>query len=109
MVEIVSLTLKGHSTSVTSFTTFPTQEWKLASGSYDTNIKLWDLRTKDSTTTLKSHQKHVTSMEISPDAKMLLSGSEDGTAKIWDLRYPEKIIYTYTDHTGPVNVVKFNP
>lgn len=84
-------------------------DWKLASGSYDTNIKLWDLRTKDNTTTLKGHQKQVTSMDVSPDSKMLLSGSEDGTAKIWDLRYPEKIIFSYTDHTGPLNVVKFHP
>lgn len=33
----------------------------------------------------------------------------DSTTKIWDLRYPEKIIFTYTEHTGPINMVKFNP
>jgi katanin p80 WD40 repeat-containing subunit B1 len=70
---------------------------------------LWDLRTKDNTTTLKHHTKQVTSMDVSPDAKMLLSGSEDGTVKIWDLRYPEKLIFTYVDHSGPVNMVKFHP
>lgn len=48
-------------------------------------------------------------MDISPDSKLLISGSEDNTVKLWDLRYPEKIIFTYVDHTGPVNVVKFNP
>jgi katanin p80 WD40 repeat-containing subunit B1 len=81
----------------------------LASGSYDTNIKLWDLRSKNNTATLKHHTEQITSIDTSPDSKLLLSGSMDSTVKLWDLRYPEKIIFTYTEHTGPVNMVKFNP
>lgn len=82
------MTLKGHSTSVTALSTFPYEFNKLASASYDTNIKLWDLRSKDNTVTLKHHTKPICSIDISPDSKLLISGSDDNTVKLWDLRYP---------------------
>lgn len=88
--------MKGHSAPVNTFTTFVNDDIRLASGSYDTNIKLWDLRTRDSKITLKGHTKQVNSLDISPDDKLLISGSEDGTVKLWDVRFPEKIITTYT-------------
>jgi WD40 repeat protein len=47
----------------------------MASGSYDTNIKLWDLRDKNNYATLKGHSKQVNSIDISPDRNMLVSGS----------------------------------
>lgn len=81
----------------------------MASGSYDTNIKLWDIRDKNNYATLKGHSKQINSIDISPDSMMLVSGSEDNTCKIWDLRYPEKIITTYNEHTAPVIKVLFNP
>ncbi len=81
----------------------------MASGSYDTNVKLWDIREKNNYATLKGHTKQVNSIDISPDRCMLISGAEDNTVKIWDLRYPEKIITTYSEHTAPVIKVMFNP
>lgn len=41
-------TLKGHIASVNSFTCFPDDENLLLSGAYDTLIKQWDLRTRNS-------------------------------------------------------------
>jgi WD40 repeat protein len=101
--------LKGHSTSVNCFGVFPDQPDRLASGSYDTHIKLWDVRDKNNTATLKGHTKQINSIDISPDEKMLLSGGEDNQTKIWDLRYPEKLLASYTDHNGPITKVRFNP
>jgi len=39
-----NILLKGHSTSVNCFGVFPCESNRVASGSYDTNIKLWDIR-----------------------------------------------------------------
>ncbi len=80
--------LKGHSTSINCFGIFPEFSHRMASGSYDTNIKLWDIRDKNNYATLKGHTKQINSIDVSPDSMMLLSGAEDNTCKIWDLRYP---------------------
>lgn len=101
--------LKGHSTSVNCFGVYPEEPNKLASGSYDTMIKLWDVREKSNTATIKGHSKQINSISISPDGNMLLSGSEDCTARLWELRYPDKPIYVASEHNGPLVKVKFNP
>lgn len=56
----------------------------IASGSKDTNVKLWDLRAKKSAGTFKGHEDQVTGVDISPDSQYLASSSLDGTIKIWD-------------------------
>lgn len=82
-----SCTLKGHATSVNCFGLFP-EETRIASGSYDTHIKLWDIRAKDNIGMLKHHTKQINSIDVSPDCHYLISGSEDCTTKLWDMRYP---------------------
>lgn len=79
-----------------AFTTFPDEPDKLASGSYDTFIKLWDIRSKNNTGTLKHHSKQINSLDVSPDGRLLISGSEDSTCKLWDMRYPERLLTTYS-------------
>ena len=104
-----SCTLKGHATSVNCFGLFPEQDNRIASGSYDTHIKLWDVRSKNNIGILKHHTKQINSIDVSPDCRYLISGSEDATTKLWDMRYPEKVVCTYSEHSAPVNKVKFNP
>lgn len=54
----------------------------LASGSLDTNVKVWDLRRKEAITTFKGHTKGVKKLAISPDGKWVCSGSENGEVKV---------------------------
>ena len=67
--------LKGHTTSVNCFGVYPEDNTKLVSGSYDTLIKLWDVRDKNCSATLKKHNQQINSLAISPDGNLLLSGS----------------------------------
>lgn len=55
----------------------------LATGSYNNDIKLWDIKTKQEICTLKGHSGKVNSLVFSPDGKTLFSGSSDSTIKIW--------------------------
>ena len=53
-ILIVILTLKGHTTNISSISTHYDHN-NLFSGSYDTIVKMWDLRSKSSTATFKGH------------------------------------------------------
>jgi WD40 repeat protein len=59
---------------------------KLASGSDDKTIKIWDLKTKSVEATLESDASSVNSVHFSPDGTKLASGNGDRTIKIWDLK-----------------------
>lgn len=57
---------------------------RIASGSQDKTIKLWDLSTGRETITLRGHEGTVKFVAFSPDGKRLVSGSEDRTIRVWD-------------------------
>jgi WD40 repeat protein len=73
--HIAAVPLRGHSAPVNCFGIYPEEPAKLASGSYDTMIKLWDIRDKNCTATLKGHKGHINSLAVSPDGNLLLSGA----------------------------------
>jgi tetratricopeptide (TPR) repeat protein len=57
---------------------------RIASGSRDETVKLWDAATGQETLTLKGHTAGVHSVAFSPDGRRIVSGSADGTVKVWD-------------------------
>jgi WD40 repeat protein len=61
----------------------------LASGSGDSNVRLWDVATGECLKTLQGHTKGVRSVAFSPDGRTLASGSEDETIKLWDVNTGE--------------------
>jgi len=85
------VTLHGHTNSVTSLA-FSHDGTRLASGSFDTTIKYWDITANwpisfsgNILTTFEGHASYVSSVVLSPDGQMLASGSYDNTIKLWDL------------------------
>lgn len=57
----------------------------LASGSYDSTVRLWDVNTGRHLRTFTGHTRDVNSVSFSPDGKILASGSDDGTVLLWEL------------------------
>ncbi|KAK4451027.1 hypothetical protein QBC34DRAFT_61486 [Podospora aff. communis PSN243] len=100
-------TLEGHSRPVTSVAFSPDSKL-VASGSYDSTVKIWDAATGECTQTLEGHSGPVNSVAFSPDSKLVASGSRDKTVKIWDAATGE-CTQTLKGHSGPVNSVAFSP
>ena len=88
--ELATLEHKGYVESVA----FSPDGYTLASASSEYHndsgyyiIKLWEVSSQKTITTLKGHQYGVTTVAFSPDGKMLASSGLDGTILIWDLAY----------------------
>ncbi|RYO95242.1 hypothetical protein DL764_007727 [Monosporascus ibericus] len=60
---------------------------RLASGSGDGTVKLWDAATGACLSTLKGHGGGVTSVAFSPDGERVTSGSKDRTAKVTSVAF----------------------
>ncbi|MBD6618426.1 PDZ domain-containing protein [Komarekiella sp. 'clone 1'] len=100
-------TLQGHSDSVNSVAFSPDGR-TVVSGSHDTTIKLWDVRTGREIYTLQGHSNSVDCVAFSPDGKILASGSSDKTIKLWDVTTGGQI-RTIQAHSDSVRSVVFSP
>ena len=109
-------TLSGHALEVSSIS-FNHDSTRLASGSGDKTIKIWDGNATGTgatpLATLSGHTERVTSVDYNHDGTRLASGSDDFTVKIWDGNATGKIenssvLATFTAHTNKVYSVAYN-
>ena len=89
------VTFNGHKSAVTQLC-FDSQGNRLASGSRDTDVVLWDIVSEEGVARLRSHQDQITGLQFfnpsySDDedtqtaGDYLLSAGKDGLIKLWDL------------------------
>ncbi|KAK3957075.1 hypothetical protein QBC32DRAFT_1799 [Pseudoneurospora amorphoporcata] len=100
-------TLEGHRNYVLSVAFSPDGQ-RLASGSYDNTIKIWDPASGSCLQTLEGHRYSVRSVAFSPDGQRLASGSDDNTIKIWDPA-SGSCLQTLEGHRDSVRSVAFSP
>jgi WD40 repeat protein len=65
---------------------------RLATGSVDRTVKLWDAATGQELLTFKGHADQVNSVAFSPDGKRLATGSWDHTVKLWDAATEQEVL-----------------
>ena len=78
-----SSTLEGHTEAVLSVAFSPDGS-KLASGSGDTTVRMWDLNTECPLYTCEGHRGWVLNVAFSPDGQTLASAGMDHCIYIWD-------------------------
>lgn len=121
-------TLSAHDDAVSCLAM---KEDRVASGSWDSTIKVWQFRPTgiSKVTSLLidghlwiffanhlqvplldfvDHETEVKSLDISPDLRYVVSGGGDGSVMIGDLR-ASRSIRSYSAHKDSVNAVRFTP
>ena len=93
--------LKGHSGAVYCVKYSSTGRL-LASGSFDTTVRIWDVSTGNCSQRFDGHKDYVRALESSPEQNdVWASGSYDHSVRLWDARVGRDAVMTM-QHTGPV-------
>lgn len=89
-----ALQLKGHTGSVSALA-FSPDNGRLASGSYDSTIKFWDIKSGQELATFKAEEggslSIITSLAFSPDGRKLLIGGMNGEIRLWPATGPGEL------------------
>ncbi|KAK2466677.1 hypothetical protein APHAL10511_000935 [Amanita phalloides] len=80
----------------------------LVSGSYDCNVRVWDIITGTCKHVLTGHTQKVYSVVLDPSRHQACSGSMDGTVRVWNLR-TGTCQHTLTGHTSLVGLLGLSP
>lgn len=106
--------VKGHGTTVRCVAFDPTGQM-LASGSDDSSVKLWDVKSGKLLHTLDGHKSYlggktgyVLSVAFDPVGEILASGGAGNTVKLWEVANG-KLLRTLEGHTSDVYSVAFDP
>ncbi|RMX60907.1 hypothetical protein pdam_00003460, partial [Pocillopora damicornis] len=84
-------------------TVFPNAPLLLASASYDTTVKLWELERGSCVLSLSKHQEAVHSLSFSPDGRYIASGSFDRALNVWSTQ-TGTLLHSYHGNGGVFEV-----
>lgn len=98
----------GSTSDVVLDVVFNPQGDRLAVGSADGVIRIFEVATGNEQLTITSHSDWVTALTFNSDGSKLASASRDKTAKVFDAKTGELLV-TYSGHAQPVRGVAFHP
>ena len=96
----------GHSSTVTSISISSNSKYMI-SGSFDKNIKLWDIKTGKVIRTFRGDKYKVESVAFSPNSKYIISAGLL-TLKLWDMK-TAKVLRIFKGHKNIIKSVAFSP
>jgi hypothetical protein len=81
---------------------------RIASGSIDKTVRVWDAASGRELACLRGHEDCVLSVSFSPDGRRIASGSNDKTVRVWDAASGRKLV-CLRGHERQVTSVCFSP
>ncbi|CAE6418197.1 unnamed protein product [Rhizoctonia solani] len=102
--------LMGHSTSVTCVSFSPKGNF-IASSSYDTAIRVWDISVSPEINHLLAggHSGSIHAVTFAPNGELMASGSSDKTVRLWATKTMQCIGQPYVGHSNRVSCLAFSP
>ena len=101
------MSYRGHTDAVTAITRSPDSK-RVASGSLDKTVQVWDTASGSHIFSYKGHSDGVQAVAWSPDGKRVASGSLDKTVQVWDAA-SGNLLYSYKGHTGAITSLAWSP
>lgn len=81
--------LKGHKDGISAFAKHPHSLSQLCSGSFDGEIRVWDLPTRTCIRNFTAHSGFIRGISYLPDGNTFITVSDDKTIKTWSSAVPD--------------------
>jgi ribosome assembly protein 4 len=101
--------ISGHGDNILAVQFSPVKSSRMASGSGDKTVRIWDCETNTPVHTLKAHTKWVLVVSYSPDGSLLASGGYDNCVCIWDPNTGKQIGGILKGHTNFITSLSWEP
>jgi WD40 repeat protein len=80
---------------------------RIATGSVDGTVRVWDLAGEQLSVTLEGYQQPVHDVAFSPDGRRIVTASRDGTARVWSTSGEH--LLTLVGHMTTLGSVAYSP
>ena len=101
--------ISGHGGNILAVQFSPKNSSRMASGSGDKTVRVWDCDTGTPVHTLKGHTQWVLAVSYSPDGSLLATGAYDNDVRIWDPNSGKQISGPLKGHTNFITTLSWEP
>ena len=94
--------LSGHTDGIHCMSKHPKKLSVLLSGSHDGEIKIWNISSRQTLTTISAHSGFVRGLVMNNDGSRFVSVGDDSIIKLWD--YPSHSLFPSSNHQ-PISTI----
>ena len=101
--------VSGHGDNILAVQFSPKNSSRMASGSGDKSVRIWDCDTGTPVHTMNGHTRWVLAVSFSPDGSLLASGGYDNEVRIWNPETGKQVGGALKGHTNYITSLCWEP